>query len=190
MVMTSGIDQSAQLYAILNEAERWAKDNKAQCREKIKEALTLLNATSGVDRIEITKQGHKVGSATLVMEDAHLIVSDREAFDDFALAHGFAREVIHVEPDKDWEMRFRIDGDEVVFVAVDTETGEVTEQLCNFVQYVPRHPAYPTLRTTKEFKAEMRELLDGAVAASLDPVGGIAPALLPALDMVRPQGGR
>jgi hypothetical protein len=168
--MTTEIDHDAQLYAILNEAERWAKDNKALCREKIREALTLLHDTSGADRIEITKRGQKVGSATLVMEDAHLIVTDKEAFDAFALTNGFARKVTYIEPDKDWEMRFKIDGDDVIFVDVDTETGEIREWVCRFIQYVPRHPAYPTLHTTKEFKAEMRKMLDGAVTAALDGV--------------------
>jgi hypothetical protein len=183
-------ERAAQLYAAFNEAERWAKRNKEYYRGHVKDALMQLYGECGADRIEITSEGQKIGSATLTMSDAHLIVTNQEAFNNFMLAHGLAYEVTYVEPEKDWGRHFRADGDVMVCTTVDADTGEVVEELCSFVKRVPRQPAYPTVHTTKDFKADVSGALDRAVKTSFDPLYGVEPTLLPALDVVRPQGGR
>lgn len=157
----------AQLYAVLNEIERWAKTNKDEYRSWINADLVELNASHGINSMEVTLGGVKIGSISLVSKEGHFEAIDKEAFEAFLLEHNLATERRIVEPTKGWEQYFRASENGAMYSGYNYETGEVTELSAPFVRWVDRAPSYPKITTTKNFKAAIRSALEKTVEASL-----------------------
>lgn len=87
-----------QKSAVFTALQKAIKPESDQARHDANESLRHLYEETGTDRVRVSIGGTEVGTFSLAFEKDGFTVTDREAFDEFCLANGFAEERIYVKP--------------------------------------------------------------------------------------------
>lgn len=177
-----------QQLAVLTAIEKAAAEKKKEIRAKCDEDLFGLYEEDGIEKVAIKIGDTEVGKFILTFESDGYEITDREAFEDFALTYGLAEErksiyashmgvavrlleqedpsgiETRVVVNKDWQDHLHHVGDAVTFMDSD--------MVVPGVRYVPKRPKGTQLRGCS-FEA---------VAPPLRALGGIDALLLEGAD--------
>ena len=86
-----------QKSAVITAVQKAMKPESDEARRDANEMLFNVYETTGADRVRVRLGDTEVGTFSLTFEKEGFMVTDREAFDDFCLANGFAHEELFVK---------------------------------------------------------------------------------------------